>query len=392
MSANWQCTRWFGVLLAIMAVVDCGPPPPPKPPKTPRVVLFRVCRPQGRPQEGAWEHAIATFLARAVERSGAFDSTTVEFNRCSAPPQTCYASSEQALVYCNGAMLERLVLSSALLAKTYAAAEDSATYEQLRGDVKSGPAGDAFKAGWELQRAGDQAVVNFAAADIGRALNGQAPSISVELFADIAAIVFQFVIGHEATHANHETCATQEKSESEADGLFDEVLRLESSDTLFCRNDLVITEATADRCALRQVHNLALALDQRLASKGRVAELARRGSAALLSWYALSGYAEQPTAPRVATRIQQGYLRGPFRGLLVANELASGARPSVCGESAALFLLGAQDTFTYCEKEKKPAGGDIPDSVLNFLPRAIEEAYAKNAFTDATLSCLSQSQ
>src|ERR1043166_4309975 len=84
-----------------------------------RLVEFRMCRTQTATELGHWEHAVVQFVAAAVKFSVAFEEARVRFASCAHPPTTCYASSEDAVVYCNAAMLERLAKSAAALAVMY---------------------------------------------------------------------------------------------------------------------------------------------------------------------------------------------------------------------------------------------------------------------------------
>lgn len=383
----FACVTLVLVACGSAPAIDPATPATTTPPVKRTVAEFRICRANGSIGPGPWEPAIAQFVGWAAGFAKAFDEVKVAFASCLRTPATCYAEADSGLVYCSTAMFERLMKSVAALAVIYGQSTSS-RYVDLAGDHRRGPASDAFQFGMTSTGPSEflarvDALRRIDALAVLR--SGSSDRTSV-LYAELGALVFQYIVGHELTHANHETCAVVDKADVEVSGLLDKLAALDTGQALFCGNELSKTELHADRCALRQIRSGVAYLRSHLPVNG--SELALRGSAALLSWYAFSGYIDQPTAPRVAALVLRGYLRGPLRGLLASAELAVGLPgPRVCGEAARIFTNGVQEHFNVCKSDHADPGGDVPDLILRLLPAGVERGWATNQWDSNSFAC-----
>lgn len=226
--------------------------------------------------------------------------------------------------------------------------------------------------------------------------------LAYDLYRPSANYVLAFLLGHELAHARAE-CSSNKPSWAETSGMLSFLFNAHVSGEVLCPMELLLEEAQADRCALREVEGMDISMRKRVSEHDdarirgvleRVLTMSRDTAISVneglinfgLGTTASYAFASEtmasndiPTFTVVVPRRTPGYLYSSLRILLFSRlmrELDDGPNQSVrlCGDSAQRTMNSLSlDSAHWCNKKHpsqrlieliEPFDGLMPDRTI----------------------------
>lgn len=209
------------------------------------------------------------------------------------------------------------------------------------------------------------------------ATSWRTPSASADspLARDAIALMLEFIVGHELSHARGQRCDEAQASRSEDDGFFAFASRA-AAEGAVCPYSPNADELRADRCALRVVRHGAAA--RQLAGRSPPeAQNAIAIAADALAWALMTHHAENLASDpqQHLMRKAPGYLHPALRVTLLTNELRK-LQPSgyhgTCDRVARNILISMQNEYHGCPDVVQ----EFHDMLLLRLPDAVTAAFS----------------
>lgn len=202
----------------------------------------------------------------------------------------------------------------------------------------------------------------------------------------IVAFNMAAIVGHESYHVAGNRCPLAEPARSERSGLFSHILRLQTSDELFCAENPDPNEINADLCAMRHVEGLHGSPLSGVDDADRLEDFAQRAASDMIAFQTLTGFRTFSDLPRGAYVIPEfdQYLNPVYRLTLLAGAVSTASTaPALCGDASGLFVHGVQTSFQTCAGD-----GQVSDELLAEMPPGVETSWNGAPWTTESFSCL----